>query len=72
MLGMAITAAAYWPGMLAFLVLLGLSLTGLRYYARSKPRRSALFWVAGISVCVMAAYLITTFTIVPLLLRILH
>ncbi len=68
---MAISVAVYWPGMLAFLALLGLFLTGLRYYAPSQPRRSVLFWVVGLSIGIMTAYLIAAFMIVPLLQRIL-
>ena len=64
-----IILAVFWPGIIAFLILLGLSLAGLWYYARSKQNRSPLFWIVGIVVCVAVAYIIATFAITPLLLR---
>jgi len=65
----AFSASVFWPGIIAFLVLLGLSLTGLRFYARSKQSRSPLLWIVGIVVCVVVAYVIATFVVTPLLIR---
>jgi hypothetical protein len=62
-----VTVSAFWPGIIAFLVLLGLSLVGLWYYARSK-QRSLMFWIVGIVVCVVVSYIIATFALTPLLL----
>lgn len=64
----AVTASAFWPGIITFLILLGLSLVGLWYYARSKQNHSLLFWVVGIVVCIVVSYIIATFAITPLLL----
>jgi len=64
----AVTIALFWPGIIAFLILFGLSLVGLWYYARSKHHRSLLFWVAGILICIVVSYIIATFVITPLLL----
>lgn len=66
---MEVTASVFWPGIIAFLVLLGLSLVGLWYYARSKQSRSPLLWIVGIVVCVVVAYVIATFIVTPLLIR---
>jgi hypothetical protein len=66
---MAVTAAVFRPGIIAFLVLLGLSLLGLWYYARSKQNRSPLFWIVGIAACIIIAFLIATFIVTPLLLQ---
>jgi len=69
---MAVTASVFWPGIVVFLILLGLSVTGLGYYARYKQykqSRSLLFWVVGIAICVVAAYIIAAFIITPLLIR---
>jgi hypothetical protein len=66
---MAVTTSVFWPGIIAFLTLLGLSLVGLLYYARSKQNRSSLFWVASILVCIVVSYIIATLAITPLLLR---
>lgn len=63
---MAVSGSLFWPEIISFLVLLGLSLTGLRYYVRSKQSRSPFFWIVGIVVCVMVAYLITTFIVTPI------
>ncbi|MBC7075585.1 MAG: hypothetical protein H5T98_05865 [Syntrophomonadaceae bacterium] len=60
---MAVTASVFWPGIIVFLILLGLSLAGLWYYARSKQNRSLLFWVLGIVVCVVVANVIATFVV---------
>jgi len=65
----AFSASVFWPGIIAFLVLLGLSLTGLMFYARSKQSRSPLLWIVGIVVCVVVAYVIATFVVTPLLIR---
>jgi len=64
-----VTASFFWPGIIAFLILLGLSLVGLGYYARSKQSRSLMFWVVGIVICIVVSYIITTFAITPLFLR---
>ena len=66
---MAVTASVFWPGIIAFLILLGLSLIGLWYYARSKQNRSPLFWIVGVVICIVVSYILTTFAITPLLLR---
>lgn len=65
----AVTASIFWPGIIAFLILLGLSLVGLWYYARCKQSRTSMFWIVGIVICVVASYIIATFAITPLLLR---
>lgn len=65
----AVTASVFWPGIIVFLILLGLSLAGLWHYARSKQSRSPMFWVVGIVVCVVVAYVIATFIVTPLLIR---
>jgi len=64
----AVTASVFWPGIITFLILLGLSLVGLWYYVRSKQNHSLLFWVVGIVVCIVVSYIIATFAITPLLL----
>ncbi|TEB07480.1 hypothetical protein Psch_01034 [Pelotomaculum schinkii] len=63
-----ITLAIFWPGIIAFLLLLGLSLAGLCYYTRSKQNRSPLFWILGILICITVSYITATFAITPLLL----
>lgn len=65
----AFSASVFWPGIITFLVLLGLSLVGLWYYAHSKQSRSPLLWIVGIVVCVVVAYVIATFIVTPLLIR---
>jgi len=65
----AVTASVFWPGIIAFLILLGLSLVGLWYYARSKQSRTSMFWIVGIAACTVVAFLIATFIITPLLLQ---
>jgi high-affinity Fe2+/Pb2+ permease len=60
---MAVTVSVFWPGIIAFLILLGLFLTGLVFYARSKQSRSPLLWIVGIVVCVVVAYVIATFVV---------
>ncbi len=68
---MNITVSVSWPGIVSFLALLALGLTGLWYYARlRRPRsRSVRFWAVGIAMCLLLAYIITVLTVVPLLSR---
>lgn len=66
---MAVSVAAFWPGISSFLILLALGLTGLGYYTRLRRPRSAWFWATGIAVCILLAYAITVLAVVPFLLR---
>jgi len=68
-MAVAASASIFWPGIIAFLILLGLLLVGLWYYAHSKQNRSPLFWIAGIVVCIAVSYIIATFALTPLLIR---
>lgn len=63
-----LSIAVFWPGLIAFLILLSLSLAGLIYYSAKQPR-SLLFWIGGVIVCILLAYVINIFIVTPLFLN---